>query len=216
MEDTNAEARLAVARQRLIEAWADPWIRAIARKRADRPQDAEDALQATYLAMYRLPNLIKIDDMRAYFCRVLIRELYRQQRQLGALLVDNFALMAETNEADASDMRVASEGVEDAACASVQAQHWHQRLVQNREELTAGVPSRSEDPVRYQRMVYDAAEQILRAGISGEPSEADSNDAFRAAYPEYFDAPRTAKNTSHQRLSRARADVRTLLQEVTR
>ena len=80
VEDTNAEARLAAARQRLTEAWADPWIRAIARNRADHPQDAEDALQATYLAMYRLPNLIKIDDMRAYFCRVLIRALYRQQR----------------------------------------------------------------------------------------------------------------------------------------
>lgn len=216
MEDISAEARLAAARQRLTEAWADPWIRAIARNRADRPQDADDALQATYLAMYRLPNLIKIDDMRAYFCRVLIRALYRQQRQLGALLVDDFALLTETSEAAASDLRVATESVEDAACASVQAQHWHRRLIQNREELTAGVPSRSDDPFRYRRMVYHTAEQILRAGISGEPSEADSNDALRAAYPEYFDAPRTAKNTSHQRLSRARADVRTLLQQVTR
>jgi len=216
MEDNNAEAELAAARQRLTQTWADPRIRAIARNRADRPQDAEDALQATFLAMYRLPGLTKIDDMRAYFCRVLTREVYRQQLQLGALLVDDFALVTDTSGTAASDLRVAAEGVEDAACASVQAQHWHRRLVQNREGLTARVPSRSDDPVRYQGMVYDAAEQILRAGISGEPREADSNDAFRAAYPEYFDAPRTAKNTSHQRLRRARADVRTLLQHVTR
>jgi DNA-directed RNA polymerase specialized sigma24 family protein len=215
MEDTNAEGRLAAARERLVEIWADHQIRAIARKYADRPQDAEDALQATYLAMYRLPYLDRIDNMRAYFCRVLIRAVYHDQRQLGALLVEDFALVTEASEAGTSDLRLPQEGVEDAACASVQAQHWHRRLTQDRGKLTAGVPSRSDDPARYQRMVYDAAEQILQAGISGEPSEADSNDAFRAACPDYFDAPGTAKNTSHQRFSRARADVRDLLQEVT-
>jgi DNA-directed RNA polymerase specialized sigma24 family protein len=215
MEDTNSEGGLAAARERLAEIWADRQIRAVARKYADRAQDAEDALQTTYLAMYRLPHLDQIDNMRAYFCRVLIRAVYHDQRQRGALLVEDFVLVTEASEAMTSDLRLPPESVEDAACASVQAQHWHRRLTRDRGKLTAGVPSRSDDPARYQRLVYDAAEQILLAGIGGEPSEADSNDAFRAVYPEYFDAPGKAKNTSHQRLSRARADVRELLQKVT-
>lgn len=67
-------------------------------------------------------------------------------------------------------------------------------------------------PDRYRAVVYAAAEQILRDLISGESSEADSNEAFRASYPEYFDQPGAAPNTRHQRLLRVRADTRALLQ----
>ena len=53
-------------------------------------------------------------------------------------------------------------------------------------------------------MIYDSAEQVLRDGINGEPSDADSNDAFRAAYPEYFAQPGASANLLHQRFRRAR------------
>ncbi len=63
-------------------------------------------------------------------------------------------------------------------------------------------------------MIYAAAEQVLRDAINEEPSEADTNDAFRAAYPEYFDQPGASANLSHQRFRRAREDVKALLQAV--
>ena len=65
-------------------------------------------------------------------------------------------------------------------------------------------------------MIYAVAEQILRAEISDDASEADMNDAFRASYPEYFQQPGTAPNARDQRFRRGRMDVRALLQRVVR
>jgi hypothetical protein len=63
-------------------------------------------------------------------------------------------------------------------------------------------------------VIYAAAEQILRAGISGDVSEADTNDTLRASYPEYFQQPDAAPNTCDQRFCRARVDIRALLRRV--
>ncbi len=63
-------------------------------------------------------------------------------------------------------------------------------------------------------MIAVAAEQVLRDAIDGVSGESDSNDAFRAAYPEYFDQPGATPNTLHQRFRRAREDVKALLQTV--
>ena len=52
----------------------------------------------------------------------------------------------------------------------------------------------------------------MRDGIGGGPSDADSNDAFRAGYPECFNQPDCEANTLHQRFRRARDDVKALLQ----
>ena len=78
----------------------------------------------------------------------------------------------------------------------------------------AALPRRSDDPDRYRAVIYTAAEQILRDAITGEASEADANDAFRASYAEYFDQPGTPLNTRHQRFRRARMDVRELLRTI--
>lgn len=67
---------------------------------------------------------------------------------------------------------------------------------------------------RYRTVVYAAAGQILRDAISGESSEANSNDAFRTSYPEYFDQPGAPPGIRHQRFRRARADIMKLLQAV--
>ena len=76
------------------------------------------------------------------------------------------------------------------------------------------MPARSDDPALYRAVIYTSAEGVLRDGINGEPSDADSNDAFRAAYPEFFASGDASANLCHQRFSRARSDVRTLLQSV--
>ncbi len=196
MDETNAEGRLVAARRWLIEIWADPQIRAIARKHANSPQVAEDALQATFLAMIRLPHLDQIENMPGYFCRALIRAVYHEQAQLSALLVDDFPRVTEEADGAAGAQRDPSASLEDTVCAAVQAQFWHKRLTRDRDELMDKVPGRSDNPGRYRKVIYDAAEQILRHAVSGELGESDSNDAFRSSYPEYFDAPGARANTS--------------------
>ena len=51
--------------------------------------------------------------------------------------------------------------------------------------------------------------------MNSDPSEADSNEAFRVSYPEYFAQSGASVNTCHERFVRARADVRALLQAAT-
>jgi len=63
-------------------------------------------------------------------------------------------------------------------------------------------------------VVCDAAGQVLRDGINGEPSDADTNPALRAAYPEYFAQPDASADLLHQRFRRARENVKALLQAV--
>ncbi len=94
------------------------------------------------------------------------------------------------------------------------AQMWLERLAVQRDCLRAAVPPRSSDPDRYRDLIVVVAEQVLRDGIDGAASPADSNEALRAAYPEWFDQSGRAANTCHQRFRRARTDVQELLKAV--
>jgi hypothetical protein len=91
---------------------------------------------------------------------------------------------------------------------------WCGRLAARREGLRAAVPARSTDPERYADLILVIAERRLRACIAGDDSQADSNEALRAAYPEWFAEPGCRPNTCDQRFSRARADVRDVLKAV--
>ncbi len=214
MSSINHADGLAAACRQLEEIWADPRIKAFARRYAGNPQVADDALQSTYLAMAPLRHLDQIDNLRAYFCRVLIRAVHHERAQLGALLVDDFTRVAEEREGGRDREFVSPAGIEDVVCASVQAWSWHNRLIGARDELMAAVPARSDNPARYRALIYAAAEHILRCEIHGEPCDADSNDAFRAPYPEFFDQPGASRDNRHQRFRRARMDVRALLRGV--
>jgi len=205
----------AVARQQLAEILEDPQIRDLALRYAG-PALADDALQSTYYAMARLEHLGQIQNLRAYVCKVLIREIHRERGQLGAIVIDDFARIADEHQDAAGCHPAASPSVEDAVCTSAQAEAWLERFAAQRDHLRAGVPARSDDPDRYRAVICDAAGQVLCDGINGESSDADSNGAFHAAYSEYFDQPDAAPNTLHQRFCRARTDVRALLQAVVR
>jgi len=203
----------AAARQQLAEILEDPRIRGRALRYAGHPALASDALQNTYYAMARLKNLEQIVNLRASFCTVLIREIHRERAQLGAALVDDFARVAETHQ-DAGCHPAPPPSIDDAVCTSLQAQVWVERFAAQRDSLRAGVSARSDDPGRYRAVVCDSAEQVLRDGINGEPSDADSNDAFRAAYPEFFAQLGVSADLIHQRFRRARLDVKALLKAV--
>jgi hypothetical protein len=205
---------LAAARQQLAEIREDPRIKGLALRHAGHPALAGDALQSAYYAVARLENLDQIKNLRAYFCKVLIREVHRERSQLGAALIDDFARVMETHQDDVGCHPTAPPSVDDAVCTSLQARVWLERFAARRDRLRADVPARSDDPGRYRAVVCDAARQVLGDGINGEPSDADSNDAFRAAYPEYFAQPDASADLLHQRFRRAREDVKALLQAV--
>ncbi len=201
---------LAADRRRLAEILTDPGIKGLALRHAGHPALAGDALQNTYYALARLEHLGQIVNLRAYVCKVLFREIHRERNQLGATLVDDFARLAETHQNTASGQPA----VDDAVCTSLQAQIWLERFAAQRGLLRDAVPVRSEDPARYRAVICDAAEQVLRDGINAEPSDADSNDAFRAVYPAYFTQPDASPDLCYQRFRRARKDVKALLQAV--
>ena len=76
----------------------------------------------------------------------------------------------------------------------MQAESWLDRLHAERACLEAAVPARSDDPAFYRAVIYTSAEGVLRDGIDAEPSDADSNDALRVAYSEYFAQPGASAN----------------------
>jgi DNA-directed RNA polymerase specialized sigma24 family protein len=198
------------AHQLLLAILQDPRIKRFALRYAGHLEIAEDALQSTYYAMARLKNLEQIDNLRAYVCKVLIHEVYRERGQLGAALVEDFASVAETCQ----DAVGSAPSTQDLACNSLQAQAWLQRLADKRDHLVAAVPARSHDPSRYRAVIYAVAEQLLRDAINAETSEADANHAFQAAWLEYFGPAGAAANTCHQRFRRARTDVWAMLRAV--
>lgn len=210
MHSVNPADGMTPAHQLLLAILRDPRTKRFALRHAGHAEVAEDALQSTYYAMARLKNLEQIDNLRAYFCTVLVHEVYRERGQLGATLVEDFVSVAETRH----DAAGSHPSTEDAACNSLQVKAWLQQLADKRDRLIAAVPARSDDPARYRAVIYAAAEQILRSVINAEPSEADTNQAFQAAWPEYFGSPGAAANTCHQRFRRARTDVRAMLQDV--
>jgi hypothetical protein len=206
--------RLADARQQLVGIWMDPRIRSLARRHAGDSDVAEDALQSAYCAVVRLEHLDQIENLPAYFCRVLIHEVHRERGQLHAALVEDFDRVAEERQSVVGGQRTSPPCFQDGVCASLQGQAWLKRLADGHGDLLASIPARSRDSDRYRVVIYAAAEQILRAGISGDASEADTNDTLRAFYPEYFQEPGAAPNTCDQRYCRARMDVRALLRSV--
>jgi len=215
MHSTDPAGRLAAAALRqLVEIWKDPRIKSLARRHAGDPDVADDALQSAYYAVARVNHLDQIENLRAYFCRVLIHEAHRERGQLRAALVEDFDRVAEERPGAADGHRTSPPSFQDAVCASLLARSWLKRLAGQRDGLLAAVPARSDDPGRYRAVIYAVAENILRAGISCDAVDVDANDAFRAFYPEYFRQPGATPNTCDQRFRRGRMDVRALLQSV--
>lgn len=212
--DNNTSEQKTPSLQQLLEIWEDPQIKGFALRYAGDPELADDALQSAYYTVAGLPYLDSIKNLRAYFCTVLRMEVSRARRQVGAVLMDDFASLAEQRLGTAGSLGSPQPSFEDALSASVQARSWLKRLADERDRLLASVPARSADPNRYRAVIYAAVEQVLRNGISGEGGEADTNDAFRAAYPEYFAQPGVSPNICHQHLTRARSDVWSLLRKV--
>jgi DNA-directed RNA polymerase specialized sigma24 family protein len=199
----------------LLAIRADPKVRNLAWRHAGDRDLAEDALQEACWAVSRVKDPQHIEDLRAYFCKVLIRAAHRLGSQLGATPVEDLESLSGIRRPGlAAYGKTTSRLPDEAACARLQAETWLKRFDAQRDCLRAAVPVRSSDPERYRDLIVVVAEQVLHDGIDGATSEADSHQALRATYPEWFDQPGCAANTGHQRFCRARADVRDLLKAV--
>jgi hypothetical protein len=140
----------------------------------------------------------------------LINEVYHLRGQLAAARFCDPATLAEMS--DAGMPGPPSDEV--AVVTRLMARTWLERFRTQRDHLRASVPGRSRQPSRYRDLIVAVAEHVLRAAFRGAVSEADSNAALQATFPEWFGQPGVAENAYHQHLSRARHDVRALLQDI--
>lgn len=205
------QSRLLVIRQ-------DPQVIGLAHKWARDPYLAEDALQVTYCRVATVTHPERIGNLHAYFRTVLKNEivaLHKQYRQTTPLEDPGAALETGPHGTVVAGP-AGSRPVDDLVRISLLTRSVGARLATRRESLLAAIPARSGDPCRYRAVIYDSARQVLLDGLNGEASDADTNEAFRAAYPGYFAQADAAANLLHQRFRRAREDVKALLQAVVR
>lgn len=202
--------------RRLLAIRHDPQVIRLAHKRADDPHLAEDALQIAYYRVTTVSDPRRIDNLHAYFVTVLKNEVtaLRAQGQKTTPLPKLTAALEFGQHDTVVCGSARSRSIEDLVRTSLLAKSLHARLTARRLTLLLEIPARSADPRRYRIVVYRSAEQVLHDGLNGEASDADSNDAFRAAYTEYFAQPGASANLLHQRFRRAREDVKALLRSV--
>ena len=204
--------RLADFQRQLLEIRQDPQVIRLAIKWAGHRELAEDALQTAYIRVTSVQDPERIVDLRAYFLRVLrneINSLYALPQPV--LLLDNLETLNPSQPGTALYGPTLEPAVDDQACSTLQTQTFLNRHARLRDSLTAAIPVRSVDPARYRPVIYAAAKQVLLGNLSLEPNDAAFPRVLRAAYPEYFDQPAAAPNTLHQRISRARDDIKALL-----
>jgi DNA-directed RNA polymerase specialized sigma24 family protein len=188
----------------------DPKVRSLARRRVGDHELVEDVIQESLYAVSRISDPERIENRPAFFRTVVIHAAARLRRVSGTTLLEDLetALVARRSRGPAP------RSLEGAVVFHLMIQTWLARLVERKTQLRVAVPGRSENPDRYRDLIVTIAEPVLLAAARGEASDEDSNLALRAAYPEWFAEPGCAENSCHQRLSRARADLRALLQNV--
>lgn len=198
--------------KQLLEIWQDSKVRGLALRRTGDLDLAQDALNQAYYAVARRgPEGIR--DLRAYYCRTLINVANKLRYQFAPSSTGDFERIAESHQ-DNPDCQPVPRPVGETVCSRLLAVAWLEPFATRRGELGGQVPGRSPDPDRYRAVIVAASERVLRANVTGNVSDADSNPELIVAYPEWFAEPRCAENTRHQRFSRARADVRLLLSTI--
>lgn len=196
----------------LLEIWQDPKVKGLALRRTGDVELAKDALNQAYDAVARRgPEGIR--DLRAYYCRTLINVANKLRYQFAPSSTGDFERVAKSHQ-DKPGCQPVPHLVNQTVCSRLLAVAWLEPFASRRGELARQVPGRSPDPNRYRAVIVAVSERVLRANVTSDVSDADSNPELTAAYPEWFAEPGYADNTRHQRFSRARTDVRDLLRTI--
>jgi hypothetical protein len=190
----------------------DIWRLAV--RRAGSFDLAEDALQDTFYAVARVKNPERIENLRAFFCRALIRQIAHLRGRLGPLPVEDPEAAIGRHPRNGGCGSAADVPVDDGVLWQLRAEEWLERFRVRRREIRAAVPERSDHPACYRAVIVKVAEDMLRAGCDGQVSPADFDAALRNAYPQWFAEAGCAQDTRYQRLSRGRRDVRQVLQAI--
>jgi hypothetical protein len=190
----------------------DPGMRLHARRMAG--DLAEDALQETWYLVAQACRRARIENLRGYFYVTLVNTSRRMREEMGRGGVpvhdpDAVAGWAPYSR-DYRDPAVPS--AESTALRGLGAQARRDRLLRKRAELWPAISAYSPDPDRYREVIFAVAEAVL-AG-DGPVTRAEINDALKACYPRWFDAPGVKPATLHQRRCRARESIRLLVLEV--
>jgi hypothetical protein len=178
------------------------------------PDLAQDGLDDAFWSLGRVRHPELIRNLRAVVYQSVRNAINRQRNQLGAALVEDFDAIADRHQGEPGCHPRTPRPHDETVGLYLLAQTWLEQFTARRAELITQVPGRSPDRARYRNVITVSAEWLLLGIISGDVCDADYNPALCAAYPEYFAQPDTAENTLHQRCSRARADVRSLLQSI--
>lgn len=195
----------------LLAITADPKVRNLAARRAGDRDLAEDVVQEAWYIVNRMPHPERIADLRAYFCTVVIHQASRLRSAPGMSLYDDLEIALSVHHR----LDPASRNLEEGAIAHLMAQARLARFTARKHVLRSIVPGRSPNPDRYRDLIIAAAEAIIAAAVAlDHASDKDSRERLLAEYPEWFAEPGSTENTCDQRLSRARADLRALLQKV--
>lgn len=192
----------------------DSAIRRLAERRAWSRELAEDALQETFRAVAQTQNPEAIEDLRAFFCKSLIRTINRQLTLSAPIPAGDIGAIADSRQGLSSSGTSPPASVASKAHLRLLAEVALTRLERDRAELMARVPARSDDPRRYQHAIIAAAETILRLLFEGPVTMADWNAVLRWEYPQWCDGSGLAHDAMYQRLSRARRDVQLLLRAI--
>jgi hypothetical protein len=213
---TGKSGRSSDFQRRLASIREDPKVKRLARKHAGSQDLAEDALNETFCAVASVGNPDSIEDLRPYFCKVLIRTANRLRFQLGATPVDDIGRVAADQQDKPGCGPSPPPSIEDKVSANLLIQAWCGQLANNRGGLVAKVPGRSPDPVRYREAILSIAGRLIAEIAAEDYLDALSGSVLRATYPEWFAQPGTPANTLDQRACRARADVIELLKLIIR
>jgi len=213
-EDERIPSSTSKFRSDLSRLVRDPQIRALAQRRALSRELAEDALQDTYYTVARTQDPGGIKDLRAFFCKSLIRTIHHQHDLAAPIPAWDIDAVADSGRDPLRPGTSPPDAVEGEAAMLILAEAAFNRLERDQAGLLATIPARSDDPHRYRCTILTAARTILYQLLKGTVTTADWNAALRSGYPQWCDEPGLPSDAAYQRLSRARADVQQLLRVI--
>jgi hypothetical protein len=216
LDDTNAPGGSPDFQHQLLEIRQDPQVIRLALRWAGNRELAEDGLQTAYYRIASMQHPERIINLRAYFLRVLRNEINGVRALPSTVPLDDVKGPGQPRPGRQLNGPAAEPAVDDRACRTVQNQVILKRYACRRTKVIDAIPARSADPGRYREVIYAAGKQVLLGTLGLEPNDAAFPRILRASYPEYFEEPGAAPNTLHQRISRARDDIKALLRAIIR